>query len=244
MLTCADPESDRKVEEWDLGGTPYKRRDFTGFDCTGWTYDLTHPNEPYAARGPHPSGYGIRRYRRWADLDDKGRSYLETQAVLSFLNFIDPAVFGFEPFSIAGARATGHVRHMPTSFGNTINLDVLLHRDREQLNVMASVQSYFNDAGYFPGLALELHRFPLPSMLDRPTWASAKLGLWLQPEAQSFTTSGMAPGGLLSLRMGYEATRALSPFVEVEGKSAGWVAGNVALGPAAAVRAGLSVWAR
>jgi hypothetical protein len=244
MLTCADPDSDREVEEWDRSSTPYHRRDFTGYDCTGWTYDLTHPNEPYTARGPHPSGYGIRRYRRWADLDERGRSYLEQQAALSFLNFIDPMMIGFEPFSVFNAKVTGHVRHMPTSFGNAINLDVLMHRERDQLNVMASVQSFFNHASYFPGVALELHRFPVPAMLDRPTWLGAKANVWMQPDAQSFTTTTMAPGGLLSLRMGYEATNALSPFVEVEGKSGGWVAGNVALGPSVAFRAGLSIWAR
>jgi len=246
MVTCADPDSDARIARTDASETTIPERDFTGFDCVGWTYDLHRPNEPYAARGVHPSGVGIRRYRRFADLTPNERDYLETQRSLSVLNLIDPAMFGFPAFHLFGGRVrtTGHVRHMPTSFGNTINLDVLLHTS--QLNVFASLQSYFNRDHYFPGVALEVQRFKLPflNLADRPTWLTARAGLWFQPRDQSFSTATIQPGGLLAMRLGYEVTNAFSPYIEVEGKTAGWVAGNVALGESLAFRTGLTLWAR
>lgn len=248
MATCASPESDASLVRDEANETLVRERDFTGYDCTGWVYDLHRPTEPYAARGAHPSGVGVRRYRRWADLTPDERDYLETQRTLSFLNLLDPVMFGFPAFRVAkGTRATAHVRHMPTSFGSAINLEVFFagglttHRP---LNLFASIQSYFNRDHYFPGLALELQRLPLTNVLDRQSWVSARVALWLQPLDQSFTTATIQPGGVLATRFGYEATSSLSPFLEIEGKSAGWLAGNVALGPALAFRAGLTLWAR
>lgn len=43
-------------------------RDFTGHDFVAWVYDLHRPDEPYGARGIHPSGVGIDRYRKSAQL--------------------------------------------------------------------------------------------------------------------------------------------------------------------------------
>jgi hypothetical protein len=37
------------------------KRDIVGFDCDAWAYDLQRPDEPYEARGPHPTGVGIDR---------------------------------------------------------------------------------------------------------------------------------------------------------------------------------------
>jgi hypothetical protein len=243
MFTCASPDADREVDKEEREeGANVTPRDFTGLDCLGWTYDLFRPNEPYEARGVHPSGVGVRRYRRWADLHPEEREYLETHAALSLLNFIDPAVAGFDSFTAGSWRFNAHVRHQPTSFGSATMLEGFVQRG--PFNVFAGAHGYFNRNLSLPGLAMELVRYPLPRIEGRPSWLGARASLWLQPDSQSFETTRIAPGGLFALRFGYEATSALSPFVEIEGKTAGWVAGSVALGPSLAFRSGLSLWVR
>src|SRR6185369_11033773 len=80
-------------------GANVPKRDFTGLDFTAWVYDLHRPDEPYAARGVHPSGVGIDRYIRYSDLSDAEKSYLRLQGYLQVLNLIDPNLFGFTRFT-------------------------------------------------------------------------------------------------------------------------------------------------
>lgn len=242
MSTCSgrgDGAIDRLRR--DEGADP-RDRDFTGLDCTAFTYDLHRPDEPYAARGTHPSGVGVDRYRRHADLTPAEQRYLRRQTWLSTLNFVDPQLVGIGAFSFGGEhglpwRWNTHLRHMPTPFGSVIDVDVFAQRS--DLNLFASVHSYLNDAGYFPGVTAEVQRFPLDLVIGLPVSATARAGAWLQPRGQSFTTRTMAPGGLLGLRLGYGVTREIEPYVEVEAKTAGWSAGSVALDPAFVTRLGL-----
>ena len=62
----ASDEPTARLNEEEGANVPV--RDFTGLDPTGWVYDLFRPDEPYAARGLHPSGVGLDRYRSGSDL--------------------------------------------------------------------------------------------------------------------------------------------------------------------------------
>lgn len=67
------------------------------------------------------------------------------------------------------------------------------------------------------------------------------MALWLQPEDQLFRSRAGDPGGLVAVRVRYPTERRLGVFADVEGKTAGWVAGNVSLGANVAMRVGASV---
>jgi hypothetical protein len=202
-------------------GPSIKRRDFTGPDFTGWMYDLSRPNEPYEARGIHPSGVGIDRYRKPADLTQHEKDFLARQGHLQWINFADSNLLGIDGF---GHRVRWNVTgaHLLTSFGYTVDANVFLRA--AERNVFVVIHRYTNDARSFPGLDAEL-------LGARVT---PRLALWSQPER--FADRGGAFGGLASVRI----AMARGTYVEVVGKTKGWVSGNEALGKSLAVRLGVT----
>jgi hypothetical protein len=219
--------------------TDQLKRDTGGQDCTGWTYDLFHPDEPYSARGPHPAGNGIRRYRTWSELDAREKSYLGRQRTLSLLNFLDPMLLGFSAFEVGGLRFNGHVRYMPTSFGDEISLDGFF--DVTDLKLFVSAQNFFNYGHWSPGVAVQVWRYSIPFHGNRAFTVTAAANAWLQPKEQQFMTSTRELGGLARLRLGIAGPRTFEPFLEVEGKSRGWAAGVVTLEAGYALRLGVGV---
>ncbi len=243
MNTCATSEGDALTDQINVAeGADVPRRDFTGLDCTGWVYDLFTPDEPYADRGIHPSGVGIDRYRKLSHLPREARSYLSRQRWFSLANVLDPRLFGVRRFSRAGAAGgpplfvNAAVRHLPTSFGYAFRGDVYLMRGDAKL--LASVYAYGAGDRLSPGLDASLLRWPLPHAL----FLSARTALWLQPEGQRYHSGGISPGGLAGLRLGLRAGARVEPWIEIEGKSPGWVPGNVYLDANLSVRTGLSAW--
>ncbi len=236
MHICASAMSGNELDYFAAQANPLER-DIVGADCTGWTYELFRPNEPYSARGPHPSGIGIRRYRTYAELPDDERRYLRTQRAMSFLNFLDPALWGIRELYLGPLRLNGHVRHMPTSFGHAISLDGFFSMGR--LDWFLSIQNYFNQAHWYPGIVAELWRYPVPTRLGPQLLISVRAGAWLQPKDQLFATSSAQPGAMGALRFGLFGSHGLEPYVELESKTAGWVAGILTQDPVASVRMGI-----
>ncbi len=111
-------------------GTNVRRRDFTGHDFTAWVYDLFRPDEPYAARGVHPSGVGIRRYRRPSDLTAEEKRYLHTVGRRSLLNFLDPNLAGIDDFRTGSMRWNVAASSILTSFGTATDLQAFVQRGR------------------------------------------------------------------------------------------------------------------
>jgi hypothetical protein len=240
LATCASSRSDTVTRDAESSeGTSLAKRDINGLDCTAWAHDLVNPAEPYAARGLHPSGVGVRRYLGHGDLTATEQGQVKRALFLSLLNFADPALAGFDGFSIghSGTRMNSHIRYTPAPFGSSVDLDVFAQIT--SFNIFVSLHSYLNHSSYFPGLSAELHRFPLDLVIGLPFSVSARAGLWLQPQDQAFETSSGALGALGALRVGYSFTRELEPYVEIERKSTGWVAGNAWLESVTTARLGL-----
>lgn len=244
LAGCASKQSNSASDEAEKDeGADVSKRDFTGSDCNAWVYDLFRPNEPYGARGDHPSGVGIRRYIRYSDMTSAEQSYLRRQAYLSLLNFIDPALIGFDWFETTlGARqqtlrVNAHVRHTPAPFGQSIGLEA--YGQYGEFNGLVGLAAGLDHDRVFPSLNVELHRFPLDLVIGVPISVSARTALWLQPKGLLFQDAPYRPGALGSLRLAYSFARSFEPYVEVEGKSAGWVPANVWLQPNVSVRMGL-----
>jgi hypothetical protein len=112
-----------------LEGSNVAIRDFTGLDPDGWVYDLFRPDEPYAARGVHPSGVGIDRYRSESDFTSRERHYLRTQAHLSFLNLANPQLLGLYAFELGEFQGrpvsvNASLQHMLAPFGYSLGLNL------------------------------------------------------------------------------------------------------------------------
>jgi hypothetical protein len=244
LNVSAGSGGDELTDELDAeDGADVARRDWVGLDFTAWTYDLFRPDEPYEARGTHPSGVGIDRYRTTRDLTPEERDFLRKQARLSFLSFLDPQLVGRARFGGRGADAwrwNVALRHQLTSFGYAVDGHVFL--GKRQNDVLVTVHSYFNHDRYFPGVEVALLRRPL-LVAGRTLELSALAALWLQPEAQRFRTREARTGGLVSLDVQLGG-RGVRPYVAVVAKSAGWVAGNVFLEKNLSVAAGLRLSGR
>lgn len=240
MVQCASNSSDTlTAKENAADGASIAKRDITGLDCDGWTYDLFRPDEPYASRGIHPSGVGIDRYRSYSRLLPLEQQYVRTQAWLSLLNFADPNLLGFHRFTVRSPFGGGPLafnlalRHLPTAFGYDVRLDLLVQQ--AQVSVAISLHAYFNEEHYFPGIEAEILRYPFGRLL-----LSSRLATWMQPEALRFMAATGRLGGLASFRATLGSWPVLQPYLEIEAKSTGWVAGNVYLDHNLAARLGIS----
>ena len=239
----ADADVDRANQD---DGANVERRDFTGHDFLGWVYDLHRPDEPYTARGVHPSGVGIDRYVKRSDLTDAERRYLQRQGQLQLINLVDPFLFGlYGGISVgdpdAPTRINGSLSHYLTSFGHTVDANVLV--GRPGMNLAVTLHGYANGERVFPGI--DGAAVDLPVTLGGRTLAvSPRLGLWLQPSGQRFRTSHAAFGGIAALRVRTAVSRRVGAFAELEAKTAGWVAGVPYLDRNVTLRLGVSTMAR
>lgn len=224
-------------------GTNIERRDFTGHDLLGWVYDLHRPDEPYDTRGVHPSGVGIDRYRRRAHLTSGEQSYLKRQGQLQLLNLVDPFLFGINGGLPIGrgadpVRVSGGLSHYLTSFGHTLDVNVLARKGAA--NMAVTLHAYKNRDSRFAGLETELLDYPI-EFGGRGWTVSPRLAVWMQPALQRFDSARGTAGGLAGLRLRTAMSRHMGAFVDLEAKSAGWVAGSEYLGRNVSFRVGLSL---
>jgi len=99
----------------------------------------------------------------------------------------------------------------------------------------------FNQVGLFPGVELEVLRIGVADVAGAPLVIDARGSAWLQPERLRFDSGHRVPGGLASLRASWGGPRTIEPYLEVEAKTRGWVAGDVYLDRNLSVRTGLIV---
>lgn len=246
LSACLDQRAMDELyqDEANAVGTNIYLRDFTGPDCTGWAYDLHRPTEPYAARGPHPSGVGIRRDRLPSDLTAEELSYLRRQRNLTLLNFVNPNAFGFSSFSATNPlngrrfRFNAFLMHQLTSFGSATDLHLLAAQD--EVRVGATLHGFTNGQMLFPGLSAEIERFPF-YLLGGTFHLTGVVSLWLQPKEQAFKTSEMAPGAMASVTVAKRIFDAFDVTLRVRGKTAGWVPVYASTDPAGDATLGVNV---
>lgn len=229
-------EPDRIKEKFNRQQHRQDERDFVGHDVTSWMYDLNRPDEPYANRGPHPLGDGIDRYRGRDDLNSFEQRFLKRQGLYSLLNLVDPIPWGKTRFS--GDWSPGYyiwgLHHYLTSFGADLGGRFLYMPQIDQ-KWFARLHLYQNAYRWFPGVEVERIDWPVS-----PQWALGMRGMiWQQPHEQAFRTRDAMTGGLGALRLSLKRWIIWNPYVEVEGKTEGWVAGNTDLGRSLALRLGI-----
>lgn len=236
LNTCAGKSSDTSTDKMnDEEGTNVPRRDFTGLDCNGWVYDLFRPDEPYAARGVHPSGVGYDRYIRWSDLNKNEQDFLRRQVALSFLNLADPFLIGFNEFRYGEYRWNSRLSHSLTSFGYVVDAHLMVRSAENKFHLR--LHNGFNDRTYFPGMSLSWLDIPL---IDK--WSVTLDGtVWNQPRAQRYNAQGgetMVAGGV---ELGYHFQPAAKAYVGVNAKTPGWMMGEVFIDRATTLWTGLRI---
>lgn len=243
---CGEDDANRLIEEETLKeNADVSRRDIVGGDYLSWVYDLFRPDEPYLAgvRGrPHPSGVGVDRYIQPSELTGEERRYLRRQGRLMLLNFLSPQLFGFDRFGGADPATGGDrwwnvaVTHQLTTFGTATGLHLLCRRGGT--NLAFTLNNYFSRYRYWPGLSVELAEVPV-RVAGSALLVSASGSAWLQPAGQRFAATKARGGGGMILGVACPLAERLAWRIECDGKSEGWVAGNVYLDPAWQARMGL-----
>lgn len=218
-------------------------RDISGVEFTPWVYDLFRPDEPYNLRGTnggaHPYGVGVDRYIGNEDLTEEEKNYLEKQSRLVWLNLISPHTFGFprfkatNPFNSKPMHWNFSVVHNLISFGHVIDFNIFLQQNK--WNLFFTYHNYKNKDRYFPGINLEVHRFPF-----KKVFLTGALGLWMQPRDQRFHANMGTAGGIVRLGIASRLYKKLEWFLEGDMKTEGWVSGNVALEPQGQFQFGLN----
>jgi hypothetical protein len=240
VIASADPgKVDGMTDTMNVHETDSASRDFTGFDLTGWVYDLFRPYEPYRDRGVHPSGVGINRYRKTTDLTSAELRYLWQQGYWQVANYLSPMLFGVNSIALGNNGLYGNFafRHLLTSFGTDLSLTILLKRS--PVNLVFAYHNYQNYRHVFPAVELELIEYPV-RFSAFGVYLSARVLVGMQPENQGFTTDKPAFLGLISMRVDGAVSRHWFPYFELTAKTAGWVAGNEFLNSTISARLGIS----
>jgi hypothetical protein len=192
----------------------------------------------------HPSGVGIDRYVAPRDLTADERAFLAREGRLQLLNFADLNLLGIDGFTMKNPWNGGALRfnatasHYLTSFGHTVDLNLFMKQG--DLNLYVVGRRYSNGARSFPGVDAQVLNAPV-TIAGRGFEISPRLAMWMQPEDQAFRTTSAAPGALASIKIRPASASLVTTFVELEAKTAGWVAGNVNLGSNVSLRMGGSL---
>jgi hypothetical protein len=217
---------DAQTEKMNESELDIPSRDFTGFDLAGWVYDLFRPNEPYQARGIHPSGIGINRYRTTKDLTKSELDYLTQQGLWQIANYLSPMMFGIKsiPLWDSGFYGNFAFRHLLSSFGGDFFLQVFL-KNRD-FNFVFAYHNYLNYKHYFPAIEGELVDYPLSFFGKLDLLLSPRVMIGMQPKDQEFLTADPEFFGLIGCRVDFGLTKHFLPYLEFTAKTDGWVAGN------------------
>jgi hypothetical protein len=235
---------DAETEKMNMNEKTVSSRDFTGFDMTAWVYDLFRPNEPYEARGIHPTGVGINRYRTTMDLSDDEKNYLQMQINLHFLNYLSPMLYSLKSIQLNDEGFAGNfaARHLLTSFGSVLSAQVFLKYETlkgETINWAFAYHSYLNYKQYFPAIEAELVEYPFYlgkfGMLLSP-----RVIIGTQPEDQKFKTWRHEFFGVFGLRLDFIVSKYFLPYFDFTAKTDGWVAGNEYLDNNVSIKIGIS----
>ena len=228
VRVCSTPEGDKTtIEMEEKEGIMISKRDFTGLDMTAWIYDLSRPDESYAQRGLHPSGVGIRRYRRTTDLNDEELGYLKKMGRLNYINLISPHMVFVNSIRLNGnTRFNFSAFHYLTSFGYDLGSNFFIVHKKNKL--FFALHNYRNLHNSFYGIEAQV--IDKEIALNKYTlWISPAIHLWSQPVNQEFRTSVSQFGGKVSLSVSAKLGKTWRPYVALSAKTKGWVAGDVYL---------------
>lgn len=213
-------------------------RDYVGWDFTPWVYDLFKPDEPYTARGTHPSGVGIHRNVKRSMLTQEEDDYLAKMGRLQYINFLSPAMLSISRIKVNEKFAFSFAgRHILNSFGHDLGADIFL--DMKGSQWLVGLHGYQNQERFFPGIEIEKPDLQVKAG-KKIIPLQARIMIWMQPKDQLFKTTKGEAGGLLQLRGKYQIKKSFSVYTELEGKTDGWVAGNPYLNKNLTIRTGFT----
>jgi hypothetical protein len=141
------------------------------------------------------------------------------------------------PLGDTGLYGNFAFRHLLTSFGTDVSLNVFLKKDI--YNIIARYHNYLNYEHYFPAIEAELVDFPV-SLVRLHLYLSPRVLIGVQPENQGFKTGTPEFIGLAGCRVDFSIGDYFLPYFEVTAKTDGWITGNEFLKKNISIKLGVS----
>jgi hypothetical protein len=202
-------------------------------DSLQWAYYLFHPEDHITMDSEDEEVIGL------SDLTDNEKKFLETRVLWSLVNFASPMMFGIRSIPLwAGFSGNFALRQLYTSFGT--DLSVNLYLKKAPFNMAFSYHSYMNYDSYFPAIEAELVDYPLQFTRNFGLFLSPRILLGMQPKDQEFMTSEPEFFALAGCRVDFAVSKHFLPYLEINAKTDGWVAGNEFLERNISFKAGIS----
>lgn len=208
-------------------------RDFAGADLTAWIYDMFNPDLPFASRDGFPDGDGVNRRIGFSDLTEEEQDYLVKQKKLSLLNFLNPSLLFINQIRIdQNLSFNFFMQYSPTYFGNDIAL--FLPVRYKKYDLLVNVHNYSNKSDNGFGLGLGIFNYKITNKFDFDILVNA----WNQPK--SFFENDKFFGGNYILKTKYGFSNNFNCFIQINGKTAGWMLGNPYLNNNTSVQFGIN----
>jgi len=173
-------ELDKKEEENELD------RDIVGHDVYGAVRHLFRPDMEFY------------RYTRYKDLTRNERQYLDNLGYHSFLNLLNPILFGKSGFKIhKDIKANLGAAHMVAPFGEFFDENIWLKY--KKYNISFYFRQSHNKDNWSDGIGVGIHEYNISNKII----ISLNGHYWEQPQAYSFTTPNTFKGGAVDLKIRY-----------------------------------------
>jgi hypothetical protein len=209
-------------------------RDYAGSDLTAWIHDMFNPDTPYNNRDPFPEGNGVNRRIGYSDLSSEEREYLNDQKKLSLLNFLNPSIFFINRIRLTDDLSFNFfTQYSPAHFGNSIAVFLPVNYKETGFLLNATRYSSSNTDGIGFGFGV----FNL-GFTDR-IHSDIRLNVWDQPE--SFQGTGKITGGMIGIKTSYSFSKSFSAYINISGKTRGWIIGNPYLEENVSARVGMAL---
>lgn len=161
-------------------------RDIVGHDVYG------------AARHLHRPTMVFHRYTRYKDLTSDEKNYVHRLGYRSFLNLLNPLVYGFINFALSPSlNMNGGLGYTMSPFGDFIDENIWLKY--KAMNIHFYARQFQNKQNWFPAFGISLNDY----FILRPLSIIVAAHYWQQPQDFDFRTSESFSGGALDVDMRY-----------------------------------------
>jgi hypothetical protein len=128
-------------------------------------------------------------------------------------------------------------RYFPTSFGSQVGLE--FYFKTPDFNLFLAPHINQNKNNTFLGIEAMIYEKPVKIGKQR-FLATGRVILDAQPKNQNFTENVSTFTGLAGGQVSWRIGKIWYPYIALEGKTRGWVAGNVFLAQQASLKVGVS----
>lgn len=153
---------------------PELERDIVGHDIWGMSRHLHRPNMDF------------HRYTKWSELTQQERNFANRTALLSFVNLVNPTLFGKRNFILKNGNKVGfNINYSLSPFGDFLVQNAYYYNPTTGIKLNPYFIQYFNKNNIFLAGGIKLRNYKI----NNKALINIALDIWSQPKALDFNTS-------------------------------------------------------